>query len=190
MSLLTAFGAVREALERAGVAYAIGGSWASTAHGEPRATNDIDFIASFNTLALGDFLDALGPEFYFDAVTAREAIAHGRPFNVIHQTWSYKFDFFPVHTEHGEEELARRLMVLVPGLSAGQLPIVTAEDTILAKLRWYREGGESSSRQWRDVLGVLAAGGDRLDRAYLKRWATRLGITDLYQRALDAADQL
>jgi hypothetical protein len=42
-----AFDLLRSALERAGVRYAVGGSWASTAFGEPRFTNDVDIPAEF-----------------------------------------------------------------------------------------------------------------------------------------------
>jgi hypothetical protein len=45
MSAADAFEPVRAALEGAGIRYAIGGSWASTAFGEPRLTNDIDILA-------------------------------------------------------------------------------------------------------------------------------------------------
>ncbi len=65
--------------------------------------------------------------------------------------------------------------------------IASAEDTVLTKLEWYRMGGEVSDRQWRDVLGVLKVQGKRLDLAYLRRWATELGIADLLERALAEA---
>jgi hypothetical protein len=41
------FALLRGALEAAGIRYAIGGSWASTAFGEPRFTNDVDILADF-----------------------------------------------------------------------------------------------------------------------------------------------
>jgi hypothetical protein len=40
ISVSDAFSPLRSALEGAGIRYAIGGSWASAAFGEPRFTND------------------------------------------------------------------------------------------------------------------------------------------------------
>jgi hypothetical protein len=42
-----AFAPLRFALERAEVRYAVDGSWASAAFGEPRFTNDVDILADF-----------------------------------------------------------------------------------------------------------------------------------------------
>ena len=61
--------------------------------------------------------------------------------------------------------------------------VATAEDTLLAKLEWYRIGGEVSERQWRDVLGILKVQAGRLDLAYLRRWAIELKVEDLLERA-------
>jgi hypothetical protein len=62
--------------------------------------------------------------------------------------------------------------------------VASAEDTLLAKLEWYRMGGEVSERQWRDVLGVLKVQAGGLDLEYLRRWARELGVDDLLERAL------
>lgn len=183
MTLAEVFQRVRRALDQAGVTYAIGGSWASTVHGEPRHTNDIDFVTNLDAERLGPFFDALGSGFYFDAESARDALENRRPFNVIHQQLGYKFDFFSVIDSHGTAELARRLAVSLPALDTELVPVISAEDTILAKLRWYREGGEVSERQWRDIVGMFAASGEHLDREYLERWALALGLTGLYRRA-------
>src|SRR5690242_8984518 len=107
VTLTDAFRAVRRALDQASVTYAIGGSWASSIHGEPRHTNDIDFVTNLDAQRLRLFLLALGPGFYFDEDTALDALNNGRSFNVIHQALGYKFDFFPVIDSHGDAELNR-----------------------------------------------------------------------------------
>ena len=67
---------------------------------------------------------------------------------------------------------------------SGLLDFATAEDTLLAKLAWYRQGNEISERQWRDVLGILRVAGPAMDRTYLRRWAEDIGVADLLDRAL------
>jgi hypothetical protein len=67
------------------------------------------------------------------------------------------------------------------------LPLASAEDTVLAKLEWFRLGAEASERQWADVLGVLRAGGESLDRRYLEDGARELAVSDLLVRALTEA---
>ncbi len=65
--------------------------------------------------------------------------------------------------------------------------VKSAEDTVLRKLQWFRDGGEVSDRQWNDVLGILMAQGDRLDQSHLRRWSDALGVADLLDRALREA---
>jgi hypothetical protein len=65
--------------------------------------------------------------------------------------------------------------------------VKSPEDTILRKLLWYREGGEVSGKQWRDVVEVLRVSGPELDPAYLDAWASRLGVVALLARAREIA---
>ena len=65
--------------------------------------------------------------------------------------------------------------------------VASPEDTILAKLEWYRAGGETSERQWSDLLGVLRTKHATLERGYLEEQADGLGVRDLLDRAIREA---
>ena len=93
-SLGEAFAPVRAALESAGVRFAVGGSWASTAFGEPRFTNGVDILADFTPDSLGEFVRGLPEACYADADEAIDAVRADRPFNVIYMPLALKFGFF------------------------------------------------------------------------------------------------
>ena len=84
-------------------------------------------------------------------------------------------------------QLARRQLQLLSEQPERRAYVTSAEDIVLAKLAWYRMGGEVSDRQWQHVLGVLKVQGERLDRAYLQQMAGELGVGDLLQRAIEDA---
>jgi hypothetical protein len=54
---------VAGALDQVGADYFIGGSFASSLDGEPRATNDIDFVIDLKVGKIADFVTALGADF-------------------------------------------------------------------------------------------------------------------------------
>jgi hypothetical protein len=59
-----------------------------------------------------------------------------------------------------------------------------------SKLAWFRQGGEVSEAQWRDILGGLSVQSTHLDLNYMRDWAARLCVFDLLERALlDAGTQ-
>ena len=66
-----------------------------------------------------------------------------------------------------------------------QVYFASPEDTILAKLSWYKQGGQVSERQLEDVSGILKVQGERLDMEYLNKWAAILGVDVLLRRILE-----
>jgi len=179
---------VIDALDALGVPYLIGGSLASAVHGVLRATLDTDLVADLRLEHAEPLARALGGTFYVDAESIREAVLHQRSFNVIHLETMFKVDVFVVKKRpFHHSQMERRMAQVIATDPDRTAYVATAEDTILAKLEWYRMGGDVSEQQWRDVLGVMKVQADRLDLAYLRQWAAQLNISDLLERAIKEA---
>ena len=182
-----------EALDNLAIRYMVGGSVASSVHGVFRSTNDIDIVADIREEHLPRLTDELAPDFYAGLDAMLEALRHRRPFNLIHYASSYKFGIFPLLGDayhQSQLERSEPKEIMLGGTEAMKCRVVTAEDTILAKGVWYRQGGEQSERQWADLRGILSVQGERLDEAYLRRWAQHLGVADLLERLLNQKGNL
>jgi len=68
------------------VQYLIGGSVASSALSVLRATMDVDLLVRLPAADAVRLADALGSDWYADQDAMRDALARGRPFNVIHKS--------------------------------------------------------------------------------------------------------
>ena len=169
--------------------YAVVGSFASSARGIFRATNDIDLVSDLTVEHAFRFSSGLREDFYLDdEESLRKSIQAHRSFNLIHFDSSFKVDIFvPDHVDFGWIQLKHRARESIgPGNSA-KVYISTAEDIILAKLIWFTKAGSVSSLQWKDILGVFATQSTRLDLDYLNQQAAELGLETLLQRAKSEA---
>jgi hypothetical protein len=180
-------------LDAQAIPYLIVGSVAAIVHGEYRSTRDIDVVLK---LAPGDVLclvDGLREDFTFlpsdisDALNrlpaARADWQQRASFCAYHKTTGFQIDVYLSSGRPFEvAQFQRMQQVDIPGELGGALRVASAEDTVLAKIEWYKLS--PSDRQWRDVQAILRVQGDLIDSTYLRHWAGELDIVVLLEAAL------
>ena len=178
------FRRVVDALERAGIPYMLTGSFASSFHGVPRATQDIDLVISPTADQLRALVRLLpASEYYIDEDAALEAHRRQTQFNVVDLATGWKIDLILRKSRpFSREEFDRRLVVDFRGL---RLAIATAEDVVIAKLEWAKLS--QSQRQIEDAAAILRIRSSELDRAYLQRWIRQLLLQKQWEAACQAA---
>lgn len=181
--------AIARILDELAIPYAVGGSVASSFFGEPRATADVDVAISVTPDVGEDLLRRVSAEFYVPTEAARRALQTHDSFNLVSTGSALKVDLFVLGPDLlDRRQIERRVPMRVPEAEL-QVWVTSAEDQVLRKLSWFRAGGSSSDRQWRDVLGLLRVSGAHLDLRYLQLTATELGLDDLLALALaESAD--
>jgi len=179
--LLAAIGA---RLAAAGIPYMVTGSVASSFHGTPRATRDLDIVIDPTGAALATLVQSLqGEDFYVDADAAREALAQRGQFNVIEKATGWKVDLMiRKDRPFSIQELARRQPVELLGTHTF---VASAEDLVIAKLEWAKASG--SERQLGDVAAILEVSGDRLDFPYIRQWVASLALDDVWSQVAPAS---
>ena len=164
--------------DKSRLAYCIGGSFASSIHGEFRATNDIDILAIFSDESFESFILNIKKGFSFEEGTLRTAVSGKKSFSLIHLDSMVKIDFYPRGEAFEMEQIKRAIAVKIPNSDLA-IKVSTPEDILLAKLRWFQLGGQVSDRQWRDIEGIVRVQGSRLDQGYLEKWSRALGVEEL-----------
>lgn len=181
---------IATALDQLGIPYMLVGSFASSIHGMYRATADIDILADIKTEQVRPLFEALRDSFYVDEHVMREAVTKRCSFNAIHYDSVFKVDFFVAKPDDFTiAQLDRRQLSKISPDRDEAVYVATAEDTILAKLRWYQAGNETSINQWNDILGILGTSKHMLDLDYLRLWAGKLGLTNLLESAVADAQE-
>jgi hypothetical protein len=176
---------IAAALDRAGVAYMLTGSFASAYYGSLRSTQDIDLVVSATPPQLQAFIQSLpNGEYYADLDAALEAYKRESLFNVIDLKTGWKIDLIIRKSRaFSHEEFGRRRPINLQGLS---LFVASAEDVILAKLEWSKLA--QSQRQIEDAAGIFKIQRNSLDRPYLEQWVRELGLEKEWKDALRAAN--
>ena len=166
------------ALERANVTYMLTGSVASSAHGVPRSTRDLDIVISPTREQLVTLMQEFpNDRYYADEQQALEALSNGSQFNVIDFETGWKTDFIIAQdSTYGRTALERRMRIDIGGKS---VYVATPEDVLLAKLQWAKLA--QSERQIEDAAGILRTQGGKLDIGYVDQWVLELDLQEQWQ---------
>ncbi len=176
---------VTDILQELGIRYLVGGSLASSLHGIPRATQDVDVVAEIAEKHIAPLEKKLSPGFYFDAKTARDAIERRSSFNIIDKEDFFKIDIFVQGLDDlSAMEMDRRVMYQLADSNGQSIYVCSPEDIIAHKLYWYKLGDGVSERQWNDAVNVIKVQKERLDIDYLKRICRARGVLELLEKLI------
>lgn len=177
-----------EALDRAQIDYMFTGSIASSLHGEPRATHDIDLVVRIDQRTVPALLRAFPrPEFYVDEPAVRAAIESDGMFNIVEAAEGGKLDFWLLtDSPFDRSRFSRKYAVQVFDV---EIQVSSPEDTILAKLHWAKLSGDGE-KYFQDALRVYEVQADGLDLRYIERWAEELTVLALWERVRAEAEEL
>jgi hypothetical protein len=168
------------ALEMNHVLYMVTGSLASSVHGEPRSTNDVDVVIAptrDQLFSLVQLFKRVG--FYVRWEEAEAALRKRDMFNVTDLKNGWKVDLIVKKArEFSVLEFERRGPVEIDGLS---FLVTSAEDILIAKLEWFKIG--ESERQLEDAAGIIRIQGDNLDTVYVEKWVKSLELTEQWLKA-------
>ena len=174
---------VGDVLDSLQVPWLVGGSVASSLHGIPRSTHDVDLVADLREFHVLSLANSLSDRFLADTDALLDAVSRRSCCNLIHLETMTKVDIFVMRQDAlAHREMARRQFFVLE--NGARMPLASAEDIVLQKLIWFHKGGRVSERQWRDVLGVLQVSGSELDSVYLREMAQGEGLLDLLDEAL------
>ena len=170
-------------LAAAGIPHMVVGSFASSFHGVPRSSQDLDLVIDPEAASLQSFLAGLpAQEYYVDADAALDALRRRGQFNVIDMATAWKADLIVRKARPFSVEEMRR--PIEGDLLGAHVRIASAEDTLISKMEWAKLGG-GSELQLRDAAGILSLHGrENLDVAYVERWVRELGLEESWRRLL------
>jgi hypothetical protein len=177
--------------EELGISYYIGGSIASSAYGTPRSTMDVDLITALSFIHIEPLKKKLEGEYLVDEEMIKDALNTKTSFNIIHYKSMLKVDIFILKEQlYSHKAFERRTQDSLQDESETlNIFLCSPEDVILTKLEWYRLGGETSERQWLDILGVIKVQGNSLDKNYLIEWAKKLDVFDLLAKSFSESKE-
>lgn len=176
---------VAEFFESEGISYRVVGSMASMAYGEPRFTNDVDIVAALTSENVPALCAAFpAPDYYVSESAAREAVLKRRQFNIVHPASGLKVDVIvPPDTAFARSEAVRIKRISSEGEYSAWF--ASPEDVLLNKLVYFQLSDGVSEKHLRDIAGMMKLLKENLDRDYITRWASILGVSQEWRLVLE-----
>lgn len=157
------------------IPYMITGAWSMIYYGRPRASHDIDFVVDLKPEDIEIFIKALqtlSSDFSYDVNDIKKSVTEKNIFQILHLPTYLKFNCWLLQNSPFDiSRFSRRIRVKLLGQ---YMYIASMEDTILQKLRWYREA--HIEEHIVDAAFVYQVQKKNLDKKYLKLWVKKLKV--------------
>ena len=165
-------------LNAAEIPYMVSGSVAMNFYAQPRMTRDIDVVMFLKVNEVERFISLFREGFYIEEDTIKEEVLRCGMFNLIHDKYIVKVDFI-IKKEGVFDDAAfeRRRQIEIDDIT---MWIISPEDLVLFKLKWAKDS--ESEMQLRDFHNIIEMC-KNLDIEYVKRWADKLGLSNLLEKA-------
>ena len=159
---------VVDCFRRERVSYALIGAWALSVWGTSRATNDVDFLVLVDEKELSLLRERmLRARFELDETWLKwNPMLRG--YQLRFQFEGTTVDLLRARDAHDQQVFRRKRR---KRMGKNYYWVVSPEDFIVQKLKVGRP------RDFEDALAVLERSGKTLDKRYLGRWASRIGVS-------------
>lgn len=173
-----------DALNRAGIPFMVVGSFSSNVYGIPRSTNDADFVIEAGGDAVSLLAKEIAADFTLDPQATFETVTGTTTYHFTHRHTTFVIEVFLLSADpHDVIRFGRRVGGTVEG---HPVRVPTAEDVVITKLRWSRQGNRQKDIE--DVRGILAVQAGQLDLDYIRHWTDQHGTRPILERLLAERD--
>jgi hypothetical protein len=167
--------AVIDAMNALQVPYMLVDSLSCNYYMVPRSTQDTDFVVQMAPGMISSLANRLGDAFRLDPQMSFETVTATTRYVLRLIDSAFVVELFLLSDDaHDQQRFARRR---IGRILDRDVAIPTAEDVIVAKLRWSHAGQRTKDLE--DARNVIAMESNRLDWDYVNSWCDRHGTREL-----------
>jgi hypothetical protein len=169
--------AVVDALESSAIPYMLVGAYSCNVYGLPRATQDADFVIACDRDSHARLRTALESAFRFQPQLEFETVTGTVKHILQFREHPFRVELFELSDDpHDRQRFERRRQVQQWDRD---ISVPTAEDVIVTKLRWARQGQRAKDIE--DVRNIIAVRAERLDWDYILDWCAAHDTRELLE---------